>query len=67
MFMTGITSNYSDDYPYSWSAPAYHASTQRYWTKKVGENQARLLLQQLFSSGLLSFKDVNQLVYTVFL
>ncbi|XP_077983838.1 iduronate 2-sulfatase-like [Glandiceps talaboti] len=29
----GIASNNSDDYPYSWSQPAYHPSSQKYhWT-----------------------------------
>jgi len=32
---SGIPSNYTDDFPYSWSVPAYHPSTQADQLKKV--------------------------------
>lgn len=32
---SGVPSNYNDDYPYSWSAPAYHPSTEHYKMSKV--------------------------------
>ncbi|XP_006814432.1 iduronate 2-sulfatase-like [Saccoglossus kowalevskii] len=35
VFHPGISSNYTDDYPYSWSVPAFHPSTQKYKMKKV--------------------------------
>ncbi|XP_060602272.1 iduronate 2-sulfatase-like [Ruditapes philippinarum] len=35
VFHPGKSSNYTDDYPYSWSVPAYHPSTQKYKMAKV--------------------------------
>jgi len=34
-YVSGIASNRTDDYPYSWSIPAYHPSTQKYKMAKV--------------------------------
>ncbi len=31
----GIASNHTDDYPYSWSIPAYHPASLRYEKEKV--------------------------------
>ena len=31
----GIASNYTDDYPYSWSVPPYHPPSFRYEKEKV--------------------------------
>ena len=33
--VSGIASNYTDDYPYSWSMPAYHPPTEKYKMAKV--------------------------------
>lgn len=35
VFHPGKSSNFTDDYPYSWSVPAYHPSTQKYKMAKV--------------------------------
>ncbi|XP_051877943.1 iduronate 2-sulfatase [Pristis pectinata] len=35
VFHPGIVSNYTDDYPYSWSIPPFHPSTQKYKNAKV--------------------------------
>ncbi|KAM8909385.1 iduronate 2-sulfatase isoform 1-T1 [Spinachia spinachia] len=35
VFHPGIASNHSDDYPYSWSTPAYHPASFRYEKEKV--------------------------------
>ncbi|XP_074503995.1 iduronate 2-sulfatase [Sebastes fasciatus] len=35
VFHPGIASNYSDDYPYSWSIPAYHPASFKYEKEKV--------------------------------
>lgn len=35
IFHPGVPSNHSDDYPYSWSIPAYHPASFRYENKKV--------------------------------
>ncbi|CAK8686411.1 unnamed protein product [Clavelina lepadiformis] len=35
VFHPGICSNHNDDYPLSWSKPAYHPSTQAYMMAKV--------------------------------
>ncbi|XP_040904199.1 iduronate 2-sulfatase isoform X4 [Toxotes jaculatrix] len=35
VFHPGIASNYSDDYPYSWSIPAYHPASFQYEKKKM--------------------------------
>ncbi|XP_045886414.1 iduronate 2-sulfatase isoform X2 [Micropterus dolomieu] len=35
VFHPGIASNYTDDYPYSWSIPAYHPASFRYEKKKM--------------------------------
>ncbi|PIK56509.1 putative iduronate 2-sulfatase-like [Apostichopus japonicus] len=35
VFHNGTASNETDDYPYSWSVPAYHPSTTKYKRKKV--------------------------------
>ncbi|XP_041357724.1 iduronate 2-sulfatase-like [Gigantopelta aegis] len=35
VFHPGIASNYTDDYPYSWSFPAYHPPTEQYKMAKV--------------------------------
>lgn len=32
---SGVSSNYSDDYPYSWSIPPFHPSTEKYENDKV--------------------------------
>ncbi|XP_063169495.1 iduronate 2-sulfatase [Candoia aspera] len=35
IFHPGISSNHSDDYPYSWSIPAFHPSSEKYENKQV--------------------------------
>ncbi|XP_067903219.1 iduronate 2-sulfatase [Heterodontus francisci] len=35
VFHPGIVSNHTDDYPYSWSVPPFHPSTQKYKNAKV--------------------------------
>ncbi|XP_026186257.1 iduronate 2-sulfatase isoform X2 [Mastacembelus armatus] len=35
VFHPGIASNHTDDYPYSWSIPAYHPASFRYEKEKV--------------------------------
>ncbi|XP_015133790.1 iduronate 2-sulfatase isoform X2 [Gallus gallus] len=35
VFHPGISSNYSDDYPYSWSIPPFHPSTEKYENDKT--------------------------------
>ncbi|GCB62138.1 iduronate 2-sulfatase isoform X1 [Scyliorhinus torazame] len=35
IFHPGIVSNHTDDYPYSWSIPPFHPSTQKYKNAKV--------------------------------
>lgn len=35
----GVSSNYSDDYPYSWSIPPFHPSTEKYENDKVRVNR----------------------------
>ncbi|XP_078602080.1 iduronate 2-sulfatase-like isoform X1 [Branchiostoma floridae x Branchiostoma japonicum] len=35
VFHPGISSNFSDDAPYSWSVPAYHPPTEKFKMKKV--------------------------------
>ncbi|KAF3693577.1 Iduronate 2-sulfatase [Channa argus] len=35
VFHPGIASNYTDDYPYSWSIPAYHPASFRYEKEKM--------------------------------
>ncbi|XP_070807887.1 iduronate 2-sulfatase [Pituophis catenifer annectens] len=35
IFHPGISSNHSDDYPYSWSVPAFHPSSEKYENTKV--------------------------------
>ncbi|XP_067853406.1 iduronate 2-sulfatase [Heptranchias perlo] len=35
VFHPGIVSNHTDDYPYSWSIPPFHPSTQKYKNAKV--------------------------------
>ncbi|XP_072913896.1 iduronate 2-sulfatase [Hemitrygon akajei] len=35
VFHPGIVSNHTDDYPYSWSFPPFHPSTQKYKNAKV--------------------------------
>ncbi|XP_047190480.1 iduronate 2-sulfatase isoform X2 [Scophthalmus maximus] len=35
VFHPGIASNYSDDYPYSWSIPAYHPASFQFEKKKM--------------------------------
>ncbi|TNN59422.1 Iduronate 2-sulfatase [Liparis tanakae] len=35
IFHPGVPSNHSDDYPYSWSIPAYHPPSFRYENEKV--------------------------------
>lgn len=32
---SGVSSNYNDDYPYSWSIPPFHPSTEKYENDKV--------------------------------
>lgn len=39
VFHPGISSNNTDDYPYSWSLPAYHPSTEKYIMAKVCPGQ----------------------------
>ncbi|XP_078268792.1 iduronate 2-sulfatase [Rhinoraja longicauda] len=46
--LSGIVSNHTDDYPYSWSIPPFHPSTQKYKNAKVckgpdGKRYANLL------------------------
>lgn len=36
-YRLGIASNYTDDYPYSWSIPSYHPVSFMFENKKVGE------------------------------
>lgn len=36
-YRLGIASNYTDDYPYSWSIPSYHPASFMFENKKVGE------------------------------
>ncbi|XP_020392014.2 iduronate 2-sulfatase [Rhincodon typus] len=48
VFHPGIVSNHTDDYPYSWSIPPFHPSTQKYKNAKVckgpvGEKRANLI------------------------
>uniref|UniRef100_A0A671Y466 Iduronate 2-sulfatase n=1 Tax=Sparus aurata TaxID=8175 RepID=A0A671Y466_SPAAU len=48
VFHPGIASNHTDDYPYSWSIPAYHPASFRFEKKKMckgedGELHANLL------------------------
>ncbi|XP_056239565.1 iduronate 2-sulfatase [Seriola aureovittata] len=48
VFHPGIASNHSDDYPYSWSIPAYHPASFRFEKQKMckgedGELHANLL------------------------
>ncbi|XP_039669390.1 iduronate 2-sulfatase isoform X2 [Perca fluviatilis] len=48
VFHPGIASNHTDDYPYSWSIPAYHPASFRYEKEKMckgedGELHANLL------------------------
>ncbi|XP_065499535.1 iduronate 2-sulfatase isoform X2 [Caloenas nicobarica] len=35
IFHPGVSSNYSDDYPYSWSIPPFHPSTEKYENDKT--------------------------------
>uniref|UniRef100_A0A8D0DY31 Iduronate 2-sulfatase n=1 Tax=Salvator merianae TaxID=96440 RepID=A0A8D0DY31_SALMN len=35
VFHPGISSNHSDDYPYSWTIPAFHPSSEKYENTKV--------------------------------
>uniref|UniRef100_A0A7M4FV22 Iduronate 2-sulfatase n=1 Tax=Crocodylus porosus TaxID=8502 RepID=A0A7M4FV22_CROPO len=35
VFHPGISSNYNDDYPYSWSIPPFHPSTEKYENTKT--------------------------------
>ncbi|XP_071613787.1 iduronate 2-sulfatase isoform X2 [Heliangelus exortis] len=35
VFHPGVSSNYSDDYPYSWSVPPFHPSTEKYENYKT--------------------------------
>ncbi|XP_069468860.1 iduronate 2-sulfatase isoform X1 [Ambystoma mexicanum] len=35
VFHPGITGNHSDDYPYSWSIPPYHPSSEKYENQKA--------------------------------
>ncbi|KAM6061195.1 iduronate 2-sulfatase isoform 1-T1 [Chlamydotis macqueenii] len=35
VFHPGVSSNYSDDYPYSWSLPPFHPSTEKYENDKT--------------------------------
>lgn len=37
LFCLGIASNHTDDYPYSWSIPAYHPASFKFEKQKVGE------------------------------
>ncbi|KAG7278913.1 hypothetical protein CRUP_024922 [Coryphaenoides rupestris] len=43
VFHPGIASNYTDDYPYSWSVPPYHPPSFQYEKKKDGALHANLL------------------------
>lgn len=38
IFHPGASSNYTDDYPYSWSAPAYHSPAETHMNKPVCPN-----------------------------
>ncbi|NWQ81331.1 IDS sulfatase, partial [Columbina picui] len=35
VFHPGVSSNYTDDYPYSWSVPPFHPSTEKYENDKT--------------------------------
>ncbi|NXN67704.1 IDS sulfatase, partial [Himantopus himantopus] len=35
VFHPGVSSNYNDDYPYSWSIPPFHPSTEKYENDKT--------------------------------
>jgi len=37
--VTAIPSNWTDDFPYSWSVPTYHPSTEVYQLLKVGKHK----------------------------
>lgn len=50
----GIASNYTDDYPYSWSIPAYHPASFRYEKKKVWRGKS-------ISDTLTDMSDMSQL------
>lgn len=39
VFHPGISSNHSDDYPYSWSFPPYHPSSEKYENTKTCKGQ----------------------------
>ncbi|XP_048370843.1 iduronate 2-sulfatase [Sphaerodactylus townsendi] len=48
VFHPGVSSNHSDDYPYSWSVPPFHPSSEKYENTKVcrgkdGQLHANLL------------------------
>uniref|UniRef100_A0A8C4N5W9 Iduronate 2-sulfatase n=1 Tax=Eptatretus burgeri TaxID=7764 RepID=A0A8C4N5W9_EPTBU len=44
VFHPGISSNHTDDYPYSWSKKPYHPSTQKYKNAKVCANGDQLII-----------------------
>lgn len=54
VFHPGIASNYTDDYPYSWSIPAYHPASFRYEKKKVWRGKS-------ISDTLTDMSDMSQL------
>nr|XP_028571272.1 iduronate 2-sulfatase isoform X1 [Podarcis muralis] len=48
VFHPGVSSNHNDDYPYSWTTPAFHPSSEKYENTKVckgkdGELHANLI------------------------
>jgi len=49
---SGVSSNYSDDYPYSWSIPPFHPSTEKYENNKV-----RVICGTLAKKG---FQDITK-------
>ncbi len=40
----GITSNYTDDFPYSWSIPAYHPPSNKFENQKVEVGKSLVIL-----------------------
>lgn len=47
VFHPGISSNFSDDYPYSWSVEPYHPKTEAYMNAKVCINNNGSLARNL--------------------
>ncbi|XP_071504150.1 iduronate 2-sulfatase-like [Diadema antillarum] len=47
VFHNGVVSNFTDDFPYSWSVEAWHPPTQKYKNAKVCKNMDGTLHQNL--------------------